>query len=89
MKTTSPSHSDKTDSSTPGFPGNEQYTEAEPTSEFPRGITSVGAIKIPPLADTVFALSGQARDVKVNIAKIKTSLELLESNRRLQRLGLD
>jgi len=76
----------KTESTTPQVTGD--YTAATPHEEQPTPCSSSVQVVIPPLIDTVFAKSSKARQVVVNPARIKASLETLEQNCKLQKMGL-
>ena len=76
----------KTESTTPQL--TTDYKAATPCEEQPTSCSSSVEVVVPPLINTVFAKSGKPREVVVNPARIKASLETLERNRKLQKMGL-
>jgi len=79
-------HQPKTESTTPQLTAD--YKAAIPQEEQPTSCSSSVEIIIPPLINTVFAKSSEPRNVIVNPERIKASLETLERNRKLQKMGL-
>jgi hypothetical protein len=76
----------KTESTTPEI--KTDYQPATPQKEPPIACSSSVEITVPPLVNTVFAKSNEPRNVVVNTERIKASLESLERNRKLQKMGL-
>jgi len=63
------------------------YKDTTPPEEQPTSCSSSDVVACPPLVNTVFAISSEQRKVTVNVSRIKASLEALEKNRELQKMG--
>lgn len=65
-----------------------EYSEAKALKEPPTSCSSSIEVNVPALVDTVFAKSSKPREVVVAPARIKASLEALDRNRKIERMGL-